>query len=164
MFLSTLTWVHTILSLVALATGIVVLRHLLGATMSESWTTAYLTTAIATSVTGFAFPFERFGPSHWVGVASLIVFAVAILARYGLHLAGVWRVAYAVSIVLGVYFLVFVSIAQAFMKVPALHALAPTLSEPAFVLAQVVALLLFGALAVGASLSFRPLPALGARA
>jgi hypothetical protein len=85
-----------------------------------------------------------------------VVLAFAILARYALHLAGVWRLIYAVGAVLALYFLIFVGVAQLFAKVPALHVLAPTQAEPPFAIAEGVVLVLFLALAVTAAIKFRP--------
>ena len=83
--LSTLTWVHTLLSLVGIACGIVVLRGLFSSQRLDGWTALFLASAVAASATGFALPAVNFGPSHWVGVISLVVLAFAILARYGRH-------------------------------------------------------------------------------
>jgi hypothetical protein len=152
---STLTTVHTLLSLIALATGIPLAVAFVTSKAPGLWTAVYLVTSIATSVTGFAFPFETFGPSHWVGVFSLVVLAIALLARYVFHYVGAWRWIYATAVIASVYFLVFVGIAQAFMKIPALHALAPTLSEPPFALSQAANLCLFVILAIIATLRFR---------
>jgi hypothetical protein len=154
--LSTFAWIHTVLSLVALVSGTIVVIELLGSRMPGLWTALYLASAVATSATGFGFQGVSFGASHWVGVVSLVVLAAAILAHYFFHLAGVWRWIYAVSMVLGLYFLVFVAIAQAFKKVPALREMAPTLSELPFAYAQAVALVLFVAFAVAAAWTFRP--------
>jgi hypothetical protein len=149
-------WIHTALSLVGLVTGIVVAIGLLDSRRPAPWTSLYLASAVATSATGFGFQGVSFGASHWVGVASLVVLAAAILALYAFHLAGAWRWIYAVGAVLGLYFLVFVAIAQAFKKVPALQAMAPTLAEPPFALAQLVALALFVVLVIAAALRFWP--------
>jgi hypothetical protein len=154
--LSTFTTIHTVLSLVALVSGIVVVIGLLQGRIHGLWTTLYLVTSVATSVTGFGFPFDRFLPSHWVGVISLVLLAAALLARYGFHLAGAWRWVYAVSIVISVYFLAFVTVVQLFRKVPALHALAPTESEAPFAGAQLVVLAIFVWLAIAAARKFRP--------
>src|SRR6478736_3849221 len=118
--LSTITWVHTALSIVALVAGVVVAIGLVRSHAMRSWTLLFLVTAVATSVTGFAFPFDKLLPSHWIGIISLVVLAVAILARYAFHLAGSWRWIDALAMVIAGYLLVFVGIAQAFMKVPAL--------------------------------------------
>jgi hypothetical protein len=157
--MSTFTFVHTLISLAALVLGIVVVIGLIRGRLLPVWTELYLATAVATSATGFGFPFDRFLPSHWIGVLSLALLAIAITARYRLHFAGAWRWIYAVSVVITVYFLVFVTIVQAFLKVPALHAVAPTQAEPPFVFAQFSALLAFLALTITVVLRFRPQPA-----
>jgi len=154
--LSTFAWIHTVLSLVALVSGIIVVVEMLGARTPRLWTAIYLASAVATSATGFGFPFESFGASHWVGVLSLVALLAAILALYVFHLAGAWRWIYVLGVVLGLYFDVFVAIAQAFKKVPALTAMAPTLSEPPFAAAQLVALVIFVVLAIAAVRRFRP--------
>jgi hypothetical protein len=89
-------------------------------------------------------------------VISLVALAFAILARYGLHLAGAWRWIYAMGAVLALYFLIFVGVAQLFAKVPALHALAPTQAEPPFAITEGVVLVLFVVLTVAAAIKFRP--------
>lgn len=140
---STLTFVHTALSLIALVAGLVVVLGLPSSRSFPSWTGLFLVTAILTSVTGFFFPFERFLPSHWFGVISLIALAVAILARYTFVYSGAWRWLYVLTVVIGTYLLAFVTIVQAFQKIPALHALAPTQSELPFAVAQLVLLAVF---------------------
>ena len=154
--LTTYAWIHTLLSLVAIVAGIVVVKELLGSRMPGGWTALYLVSAIATSVTGFGFPFVRLIDSHYLGAASLLVFALVLLARYAFRLAGVWRWIYALGMVLGLWFLVVVLIAQAFKKLPALTAMAPTQSEPPFLVAQLVALAIFGLVAIAAVRKFRP--------
>jgi hypothetical protein len=154
--MSTFTWVHTALSVVALIAGLIVVLGLFSSRTLDGWTAIFLVTAIATSATGFGFPFQSFGASHWVGVISLLVLALAVLARYVLHYAGAWRWLYAVCTVVAFYFLVFVLIAQAFKKVPSLAALAPTLSEPPFAIAQVAVLVIFAVIIVVTAQKFRP--------
>src|SRR5262249_8753464 len=109
----------------------------------------------ATSATGFLFPVEHFLPSHAIGLISLLVLAVAVVARYARHLAGAWRRVYGIGAVTALYLHVFVPVVQLFQTVPALHALAPTQSEPPFLLAQLVVLALFAALAIAAAVRFR---------
>lgn len=145
------TLIHVLISLAGIVSGFVVLAGLLTAKRLDGGTAVFLVTTIATSLTGFGFPFERLMPGHIVGAISLIVLAVSIYARYGRHLAGGWRSAYVVTAVVALYFNVFVLVAQLFMKVPALEALAPTQSEPPFAVAQGIVLIAFivmGALAV----------------
>ncbi len=154
--MTTLTFVHVVLSLIGILSGFVVVFGLLAAKRLDAWTALFLLTTVLTSVTGFFFPFHRFMPSHGVGIVSLLVLAVAILARYGRHLVGAWRRIYAVTAVIALYLNVFVLIVQAFLKVPALKAMAPTQSEPPFLAAQLACLALFIALAIAAAIKFRP--------
>jgi hypothetical protein len=160
---STLTGIHTLLSLAALTTGRLAVLGLFLAWESVVWTTLFLATATATSATGFLFSGPGFGPSHWVGVLSLIALLFAVIGRYGYRLAGPWRRTYAICVVIALYFLVFVAIAQAFAKAPALHALAPTGSEPPFAIAQAVALVLFAVVGFAAARAFRYRGAFSAR-
>ena len=113
---------------------------------SRRWTGLFLSTAFATSATGFGFPFNGVLPSHIVGAISLVLLAIAGVALYARRLDGRWRRGYAVSAMLAFYLLVFVAIAQAFLKVPALRALAPTQAEPPFAVVQGTVLLVFVAL------------------
>ena len=112
-----------------------------------------MTTAL-TSITGFLFPVHKFLPSHGVGIVSLFVLLLAILARYRFDLAGGWRRTYVIAAVIALYLNVFVLIVQLFMKVPALKAIAPTQSEPPFQFAQLGALLVFALVGVRAVMKF----------
>jgi len=156
--MSNLTLVHVVLSLVGLGSGFVVIYGLLTANRLDRWTVLFLVTTIATSVTGFFFPFEKFLPSHALGIISLVVLADAVFARYAKHLVGPWRWIYAVSAVVAQYLNFFVLIVQLFLKVPALHAMAPTQSEPPFAVAQLVALVVFVGLTIAAVKMFRVAP------
>ena len=152
--IETFTRVHVLVSLVGIASGLIVLFGLLARKRLDGSTMFFLATTAATSITGFAFPFDHLLPSHKVGVVSLVVLVVAIVARYGRHLAGAWRRIYVVSAAIAVYLNVFVGVVQAFMKVPALNALAPQQTEPPFLIAQLVVLLLFVVLTVAAARRF----------
>jgi hypothetical protein len=154
MILSALTIFHVVLSLVGIGSGFVVLAGLLSAKRLDGWTSLFLTTTVATSVTGFFFPVHKFLPSHAIGILSLFVLAIAILARYRFQLLGGWRKTYVISAVIALYLNVFVLIAQLFMKVPSLTALAPTQSEPPFLLSQLVVLLCFVGLGIRAASKF----------
>ncbi len=136
------TFVHVVLSLIGIFSGFVVVLGLLTAKQLNGWTALFLATTLATSVTGFLFPFHKFLPPHAIGIVSLLVLAVAIPALYVFHLAS-WRRTYVVGAVIALYLNVFVLIAQFFMKIPALKALAPTQSEPPFLGRQVVVMLIF---------------------
>jgi hypothetical protein len=150
------TIVHVVISLIGIGSGFVVVFGLLTAKRLDGWTTVFLASTLATSLTGFGFPFDHFLPSHAVGLLSIVVIAVAILARSRFHLAGKWRAIYVIGAVVALYFNVFVLIVQAFQKVPALKAMAPTQSEPPFQLVQLVALALFVALGIAGVIRFHP--------
>ncbi len=147
-----LTLAHVVISLIGIAAGFVVLFGMLGSKKMSGWTALFLAFTVLTSVTGYLFfPLQPLLPSHIVGAISLVLLAIAIYGLYSKHLAGGWCATYVVTAVLSQYLNFFVLIIQSFLKVPALHAMAPTQSETPFVAAQVVALLFFvvmGTLAV----------------
>jgi hypothetical protein len=159
MTLATFTAVHVVISLIGIASGLIVLYGMLTANRLDSLTALFLLTTVLTSATGFLFPFEKLLPSHIVGIISLVVLTVAVLARYARHMAGAWRWIYVVTALLALYFNVFVLVVQSFEKVPALKALAPTQSEPPFAVAQLLVLALFVVLAIFAVKKFHPEPA-----
>src|ERR1700674_5629729 len=154
---STFTAVHVVLSLIGIFTGVVVLLGMLGAKRLDGLTTVFLATTVLTSVTGFFFHSASFGPPHVVGVISLVVLAIAILALYLYRLAGAWRWIYIIGAVVALYLNVFVGVVQAFQKLPALAALAPTQSEPPFLVAQLVVLAVFALLGLAAVKRFHPM-------
>jgi hypothetical protein len=143
------------LSLIGIFAGFFVVLGLLTAKRLDGWTALFLASTVATSATGFFFPFHGITPADVLGVLSLIVLPVAMYARYGRQLAGVWRRTYAITAMIALYLNVFVLIAQLFDKVPALKALAPTKSEPLFMGTQLVVLVLFAALTIAAVKKFR---------
>jgi hypothetical protein len=151
-----LTIAHVVISLVGLATGFVVIWGLLTGRRLDGWTALFLGFTVATSVTGFVFfPIKGVTPGIVLGVISLVVLAVSIYARYARHMAGPWRPIYIITAVIAQYLNYFVLIVQSFMKVPALHDLAPTQSEPPFAIAQLVALVAFVVLGVFSAIKFR---------
>ena len=155
MILGILTFVHVALSLAGIGAGFAVLFGMLTAKRFDVWTKVFLWTTVATSVTGFVFPVHRLLPSHIVGIVSLIALVFAIRAHSRLRLSGAWRKTYVIAAVTALYLNVFVLIAQLFQKAPALRALAPTQSEPAFKITQLVVLALFIVLCVLAAMKFR---------
>ena len=156
--MTTAVLIHVAISLIGIVSGFVVVFGLLGAKRLDGWTALFLTTTVLTSVTGFLLPAHKILPSHIIGAISLVVLAVAIFARYVRHLDGGWRSTYVVTSTVALYFNVFVLVAQSFMKVPALKALAPTQSEPPFAIAQGIVLLLFIVLGAAAVKKFRAEP------
>src|SRR5947207_236516 len=153
---ATFTFVHVVISLIGIFTGFIVVWGMLAGKRLNAITGIFLVATVATSVTGFGFPIDHFGPPHIVGVISLVVLTIALFARYGFHLRGAWRWIYVITSVTALYLNVFVGIVQAFQKVPALKALAPTQAEPPFAIAQLAALILFILIAVFASRRFTP--------
>jgi uncharacterized membrane protein SirB2 len=143
MTLSTFTLVHVLISLAGIGSGFIVVYGLLTGKRFDAWTAIFLVTTVLTSATGFLFPVEHLLPSHLVGIISLVVLAVAILARYFLRLAGAWRWIYVVGALLALYLNCFVAVIQSFLKVATLHALAPTQKEAPFLVAQLAVLALF---------------------
>ena len=158
MILRIYTIIHTLISLVAIFTGFVVLFGLLSSKQLDGWTKWFLITAVATTVTGFFFPFHGFTPAIGLGLISLPILALTIYARYPKNLAGAWRWIYVVGAVISLYLNVFVGVVQSFEKIAALHAMAPTQTEQPFKLTQLIVLSLFIVLAIVAAIRFRPEP------
>jgi hypothetical protein len=156
----TFTLLHVIISLVALVSGFVVVFGLLSGKKFDRWTVTFLSTMVLTDVTGYFFPTTHLLPSQIVGAISLLVLALAIAARYRFRLAGGARSTYVISAVIALYLDSFVAVVQSFLKVPALKALAPTQSEPPFLIAQSLLLVVFVALGIAAVKRFHiePLP------
>jgi hypothetical protein len=150
------TLFHVILSLIGIAAGMVVVFGMLAGRRLDGWTALFLATTVLTSVTGFMFHSAHFGPPHVVGLLSLLLLVLAILARYSYHMAGSWRWIYVVTAVISLYLNVFVGVVQAFQKLPLLQPLAPTGTEPPFAVAQGLVLLAFAVLAVLALKRFYP--------
>ncbi len=156
MSLATYTIVHVIISLIGIGSGLIILFGMLNGKLLTQWNVLFLVTTVLTSVTGFGFPITKVTPGIILGILSLIVLAIAIPALYVFHLNGAWRRTYAITALIALYFNIFVLIAQLFAKVPAIHALAPTQTEPPFKIAQLILLVLFVVLIVAAAKKFRP--------
>ncbi len=142
--LELLTDIHTGLSFLALALGIPAIASLFKRALSRNWIALFLMSAWATTITGFFFPFIGFTPAFITGIVSAIVLIGTSVAQHGFHMKGRARDFYACGIVMSEYLLVFVAIAQTFLKIEFFNNLAPTLSEPPFAIAQVVGIAVFG--------------------
>jgi hypothetical protein len=160
MILQIYTIIHTLISLVAIFTGLIVVFGMLGARRLPGWTKWFVITAVATTITGFFFPFHGFTPAIGLGIISLPFLALTIFARYPKHLAGSWRWIYVIGAVICLYFNLFVLVVQLFEKVPALHALAPTQTESPFKTTQLSVLVISSLVCIVAAIRFRPQPAL----
>lgn len=140
---TTLLGFHTIVSLLALVTGLPLVAAFAGGRPLPALSSLTLLLLFLTSATGFLFPFEKMLPSHVVGVLSLLALALAAWARWGAGLRGRWHRCYVVALVTAVWLDAFVALVQAFLKVPSLHTIAPTQQSPGFVLIQTLVLALF---------------------
>jgi hypothetical protein len=136
------TIVHVVISLIGIVSGFMVLAGLTMAYRLNVWTAIFLIFSIATSVTGFGFPAEKTTPSHIVGIISLVVLALALLARYFFQLSGRWMPIYFLSVASAQWLNCFVLVVQLFLKVPSLKELAPTQTELPFMGAQGLLLVL----------------------
>src|SRR6266480_7196551 len=152
MSLSTFTALHVIISLIGILSGIIVMFGLLGSSRLPGLTALFLLFTILTSATGFLFPFDKLLPSHMIGILSLVLLAIACIALYGMKLSGAWRWIYASTAMLSLYLNVFVLAIQGFLKVPALHALAPgePPGGPVFAVVQLIVLVFFVIVIIGA--------------
>jgi len=149
MTLEIFTFIHLLISLAGIASGLVVVGRWLAGKSYAGWTVFFLVTTVATSATGFFFPYRGFTPALAVGILSLILLAVAIYALYLRKLEGAWHRTYLVTALTALYLKFFVLVAQLFQKTPALKELAPTQSEPPFGIAQGLVLAVFVLLGIG---------------
>jgi hypothetical protein len=165
MILTAFTIFHVVLSLVAIGSGFVVVAGLLASKAVDGSTTLFWTTGVATTVTGFLFPFHGFTPAIGLGIVSTLVLAIGLAALYRFGLAGGWRRTYAITAVIALYLNMFVLVVQLFRRVPALKELAPTQSEPPFQVAQFIVLVVFAVLGIQAARKFHggPLHMVNAR-
>ena len=163
MSLQTFTMVHVIITLIAIASGLIVLLGMVGSHRLPALTALFLLTTVLTSVTGFMFPIHGFTPALGVGIISMVVLVIALLALYGKHLTGAWRWIYVVSAVIALWFNIFVLIVQSFEKLAFLNAAAPQVGPPFaepvnthFAIAQGAALVILVVLGLLAAFKFRP--------
>ena len=162
MSLQAFTLVHVVISLIAIAAGLVVMFALLGSKSLPGLTAIFLVFTILTNATGFLFPFKELLPSYIIAGISLVLLAIACIALYGMKLKGAWRPVYIVTAMISLYFNVFVLIIQSFLKVPALAALAPAVapappSGPVFAAVQGIVLVFFVLVTIGAWRRYKPM-------
>ena len=163
MDITTVTLFHTIISIVAIAAGLVVVGGLIAGVRIDGWTGIFLVTTAVTSITGFFLPFSKLLASHWIGIVSLVILPFVIAARYWKQLRGGWRGIYVVGTVLVLYLNFFILLVQLFRRIPALLVAAPRQTEPPFVLTQLLVLALFAWLGIAAFRRFRPQAVVTAR-
>lgn len=156
MSVETFTLLHVVLSLVAIATGFIVVLAMTGGRHLPLLAAVFLATTILTSVTGFFFPTGGVTPAQIFGYISLALLALAVLGLYVFRARGPWRWIFVVTAVAALFLNVFVAIVQAFQKLAVLQPLAPTQSEPPFLIAQGLALVLLLVLGLRAAHRFQP--------
>lgn len=149
------TLFHVALSLVGIVSGFGLVAGFVRGKYSHGWNVTFLATNILTDLTGFGFPTDKFLPSHAFAILSLLLLAVAMYADYSRKLASFWRPTFVITTTAALYLNFFVLVVQAFLKVPALHELAPTQSELPFALAQGITLLGFVVLGASAVLGVK---------
>jgi hypothetical protein len=158
---ATFVLVHVVISLIGIGAGFVVMFGMLGSKRQDGLTAIFLLFTILTSATGFVIPpllSEKLLPSHMIGILSLVLLAIACIALYVMKLVGPWRWIYVVTALVSLYLNVFVLVIQSFLKVPFLHALAPSVppAEPPFAVVQGIVLVFFVVMIIGAWRRFRP--------
>lgn len=151
------TLAHVVITLIAIGSGLIAVGGMFASHRLPRTTALFLFTTVLTSVTGFLFPIHGFTPALGVGIVSCVILAIAIFACYFKHLTDAWRWIYAVTAIAALYLNVFVLVVQSFVKVAALNALAPTQSEPPFVIAQAAVLAIFIVIGLIATVKFRPI-------
>jgi hypothetical protein len=150
--------IHVVLSLIGIASGLIVLLGMVGGRLLGGLTALFLATTVLTSVTGFPLPPVVLDPPRIVGIISLVAIAVAIAALYLFHLSSAWRWIYVVTALVALFFNCFVGIIQSFDKIPALHAIGPSQDAPVVHVAQLVLLVIFVVAGIVAVIRFHPNP------
>jgi hypothetical protein len=150
------TLLHVAITLIAIGSGLIVVGGMFASRRLPFNNALFLLTTVLTSLTGFLFPIHGFTPALGVGIVSCVILAIALFAYYGRGLLGAWRWIYVVTATAALYLNVFVVVVQSFIKVGALNALAPTQSEPPFMITQAAVLVIFVVIGIGALICFRP--------
>jgi len=150
------TLLHLVISLIAIGSGLIAVGGMFASHRLPVTTALFLLTTVLTSVTGFLFPIHGFTPGLGVGIISCVILLIALYAYCGKRLTDAWRWIYVVTAIAALYFNIVVLIVQSFQKVAALTALAPTQSEPPFLIAQIAMMAIFILIAIVALIKFRP--------
>jgi hypothetical protein len=156
MTLRMFTYLHVYISLIAIGAGFIVVYGMIAARRVPLLTAVFLFMTALTSLTGFLFPFKGVTPAIVLGLLSLIVLVIAIIARRRSQTSGIWRGTYVISSILSLYFNFFVLIVQSFQKIPSVHTLAPTQTELPFKLAQLATLIVVVVVTIVAFKKYRP--------
>src|SRR4051794_6766641 len=109
-----------------MATGLLVVYGLSTHKSFGNWTIIFLASTALTSLTGFPLAPLGFDPARAIGIISLALLAIAVVALYLFHAAGAWRWIYLSSVLSALYLNVFVGVVQSFQKLSFLQPLAPS--------------------------------------
>ena len=139
----TFVLLHTLISIIAIVTGLIALVAMMRDEPPNWMTHVFLATTALTTITGFMFPITAFTPALGTGIVSTVLLIPAFAGLYAFHLAGAWRWIYVTTAVAALWLNCFVLVVQSFQKSPELFALAPTQSEPPFLIAQAALLAAF---------------------
>lgn len=159
----TFVLLHVLISIVGIVTGLVALVAMIRGAAPDWVTHVFLWTTALTTLTGFLFPISVITPAVATGIVSAAILIPAFLALYAFRLAGAWRWIFATTAIAALYLNCFVFVVQSFQKVSELAALAPTQSEPPFLIAQAALLATFAWAGWRAVKGFHP-PALAVAA
>jgi hypothetical protein len=154
--IAALTLFHVIVSLIAIAAGIVLAHGLITRKRYDRWTLIFMVTTAVTVLTGFVFPYNGFTPGIGVGIICVLIFIPTALARYRFAMAGIWRPIFVVGALALFYFNCLVFVVQSFQKIPPLNALAPTGGEPIIGAVQAVVFIAFLIVGFFSIRRFRP--------
>ena len=152
------TAVHVVLSLLAIASGFVVVFGLLTARRLPFFTALFLATATLTCLTGFLFPFHGMTLSIEMGIPAITVLLLAAIDRYTGIFSGVWRHTYVVCVMVALYCIVVVLVAQLFAQFLAPTARVPWRPGMFLPLAQLAVFVAFVAVTRLALKRFRAVP------
>jgi len=153
MSLSAFTVLHVVLSLVALAAGIVVAAGFVTSRPMPGITALFLVTTLLASLTGLAFPSARFGLGHQLGIVSVLVLLPTAAALYVQHLAGAWRWIFTTGVLTVLWLNGVIGIFQAYAKLAVLQ---PSARPEIVNATQLVLFAIFVALALLAARRFHP--------
>ncbi len=171
------TLLHVIITLIAIASGFVVVFGLIGSHRLPKTTALFWVTTVLTTVTGFMFflsptQAKMLTPAAATGIVASVVFVIGLFALYGKHLYGAWRWLYTSTATISLYLNVFVLITQSFGKLTILNPavtlksmVGPPFGPPTdfhFAIVQGVTLLIFVMLGIITAWKFRRGPGLSA--
>ena len=148
------TTLHVLISFVGIIAGLIALPAFASGRILPRTNAIFLWFTLLTSLTGFLFPIVAFTPALGFGILSTLLLVFTFSAYYRSKLAGRAATVYAITATIALYLNMFVLVVQSFLKVPALNALAPTGTEPAFAATQgalLIASVTFGYFAFKAS-------------